>query len=98
MNSNCANWSCEFMRALRISLTNLVIPARRQTYDFVIRLDRFVTPGGAPLVGEGGFAKRRRVSGLYPRMHTPNTSRTFVRATFARKGRRKKGAVQMLSQ
>src|SRR6478735_12374511 len=30
----------------------------------------------SPLVGEGGFAKRRRVRGLSPRIETPHPSRT----------------------
>ena len=29
----------------------------------------------SPLVGEGGFAKRRRVRGLYPRRQTPHPAR-----------------------
>src|SRR5439155_5265702 len=39
----------------------------------------------SPLVGEGGFAKRRRVRGLSPRMQTPHPA---LRATFSHKGRR----------
>jgi hypothetical protein len=40
-------------------------------------------------VGEGGFAKRRRVRGSGPSMNrNPSSGTDFVRATFSHKGRR----------
>jgi hypothetical protein len=45
----------------------------------------------SPLVGEGGFAKRRRVRGSHKlrAWEYPSSVAAFVRATFSHRGRRK---------